>query len=525
MTDKTPLIIGLLTALFFLFWVYLTYPLLMSDNNAVLILFAERFLDGGTFGQDIFDTNPPFSILIYAPVVWMKQVFGMTYHMGNFLYPLFLLALSLFLSAKALSSFTADRLSASAKTLVLSLFVLGVTLGSPQSWGERDMLAFFGLFPFALTVLTRTYELEKLGKIFTLLASVMGGLLVLLKPHFGLFIAILFLHRAFTQKQIRSSLLSIEFLTPLILTLLYGLLLITLLSGFSREILPDVLALYSNAPIHAATLYQFSIIIGALTLILWGLSETRFKGPTLFWIRFFAAFTMCALVGYLSQGKGLFYHLIPAKTTFLILGTLTLTAYLETFAKLKAFAPVISFILACATFFLFFSPLQNFNRVSAFSTLPFTEILQETCPEKQRCRAFIMHEALNGVPVTHLYADIEMSSRFSSLWWLAPIVENDNTALKEKYGTFLAEDLDKYKPHALILAQTAFGAQSQNKMQKAFHLTDYFSDNKIFKKAMSHYRKINARTINPSLYYRGTALYDPERTLKYDVYLLKNMNE
>ena len=263
MTDKTPLIIGLLTALFFLFWVYLTYPLLMSDNNAVLILFAERFLDGGTFGQDIFDTNPPFSILIYAPVVWMKQVFGMTYHMGNFLYPLFLLALSLFLSAKALSSFTADRLSASAKTLVLSLFVLGVTLGSPQSWGERDMLAFFGLFPFALTVLTRTYELEKLGKIFTLLASVMGGLLVLLKPHFGLFIAILFLHRAFTQKQIRSSLLSIEFLTPLILTLLYGLLLITLLSGFSREILPDVLALYSNAPIHAATLYQFSIIIGA----------------------------------------------------------------------------------------------------------------------------------------------------------------------------------------------------------------------------------------------------------------------
>ena len=104
-------------------------------------------------------------------------------------------------------------------------------------------------------------------------------------------------------------------------------------------------------------------------------------------------------------------------------------------------------------------------------------------------------------------------------------MENDNTALKEKYGTFLAEDLDKYKPHALILAQTAFGAQSQNKMQKAFHLTDYFSDNKIFKKAMSHYRKINARTINPSLYYRGTALYDPERTLKYDVYLLKNMNE
>ena len=76
MTDKTPLIIGLLTALFFLFWVYLTYPLLMSDNNAVLILFAERFLDGGTFGQDIFDTNPPLSILIYVPVVWMKQVFA-----------------------------------------------------------------------------------------------------------------------------------------------------------------------------------------------------------------------------------------------------------------------------------------------------------------------------------------------------------------------------------------------------------------------------------------------------------------
>lgn len=525
MTDKTPLIIGLLTALLFSFWVYLTYPLLMSDNNAVLILFAERFLDGGTFGQDVFDTNPPLSILIYTPVVVMKQVLGVPYHAGNFLYPLCLLGLSLYLSVKALSSFAPNRLSPTIKTLILSLFVLGVTLGSPQSWGERDMLAFLGLFPFALTVFARTYTSKQPGNTFTLLASLMGGLLVLLKPHFGLFIAILFLHRMFAHKRIIGSLLSIEFLTPLALTLLYALSLVTVFSGFSQEILPDVLKLYSNAPIHAATLYQFSIIIGVLTLIIWGLSETKFKSTTLFWIRFFSAFTLCALIGYFAQSKGLFYHLIPAKTAFLILGTLALTAYLETFSKVKPYAALISFLVACTSFFLFFSPLQNFNRVSAFDTLPFTEILEETCPETQKCRAFIMHEALNGVPVTHLYGNVEMGSRFSSLWWLAPIVENGEPTLKEKYGTLLAQDLRTYKPHVLILAQTAYGAQSHDKAQKAFNLEAYFSDNPNFKKAMRLYKKTDARLFNPSVYYRGTALYAPDRTLNYDIYLRKNMNE
>ena len=88
------IIIGGLT----LFWLSYTYPQAMNEDMGVLLIFAERFVNGGKFGVDIYEVNPPLSTLIYVPVIWFKNLTGLSLHFSSFFYVSVLLGLSTWLT-------------------------------------------------------------------------------------------------------------------------------------------------------------------------------------------------------------------------------------------------------------------------------------------------------------------------------------------------------------------------------------------------------------------------------------------
>ena len=519
-TRSTSYFISGITLLLFSLWAYLTYPQALSDNNAVLIIYAERFLSGGQFGAEIFDTNPPLSILIYLPIALAHKYLNIPIHFANFVYPLLLLAVSLTIARKIILKSSLRNYSA----FILCLFALGVTLSAPQSWGERDLLSFLGLFPYALLILVRTEKSETLSPKLTLWTCLFATTLILLKPHYGLLPLALFIHRWINTKSLKSVIYSYEFLVPVAGTVIYALSTFIFFSGYITDILPDTLTLYASEVIHPDTLIRLSLFIGVLTLVIWGTSETYFEKNKLKIVRFFAFATLATLGAFIAQSKGLFYHLIPAKTYFLIFCSLTLLFYLQNFLRLKPYAQMFVFILACSSFFLFFSPLYTFNSKEKIQELPFSQTLKKHCPTDRKCSAYIFHDAVNGVFTTFIYDDIDFASRFSSLWWLPKLYlslkENNELenagALRKKYTDYMAQDIELHKPDVLIILKDVkiYGHEGDYD----FDFLDFFTENPNFKKAFSYYRLKENIRVDVGQYYSGTALGNKDER-DYAVYV------
>ncbi len=515
-------IVGLTTALL-VFWAWITYPQALSDNNAVLIIYAERLLNGGQFGLNIFDTNPPLSILIYLPVAFAHKYLNIPIHFGNFIYPLLLLVLSVVFAKKILNQSTLKTHS----TFILCLFTLGVTFSAPQSWGERDLLAFFGLFPYAFLIFTRTENKDAVSPRFALWVSIFSTVLILLKPHYGLLPLGLFIHRWLKTKSLKLIINSPEFTTPVIGTLIYALSVVVFFSGYLTDILPDTITLYAGQLIHPEALVKLSLVIGVVTLVIWGLNETSLKEEKLYPLRFFVLATLTTVGAFIAQSKGLFYHLVPAKTYFLIFCSLALVFHLKRFSKIKEYTQMIAFAVACGSLFLFFSPLYKFNTKESIKELPFSEILEERCPANKKCSAYIFHDAVNGVFTTFIYDDIEFTSRFSSLWWLPKLYlslyeDNDlqnQDELRNKYTNYMREDLENNKPDVLIILKDVEFNGQQDKYN--FNFVQFFSEDKEFRKALGNYRLIDTVTIDAGQYYSGTALGDKDER-QYEVYDRKN---
>ncbi len=522
-TRSTPYLIYGITLLLLGFWGFITYPQALSDNNAVLIIYAERFLNGGQFGLDIFDTNPPLSILIYLPIALVHKYLNIPIHVANFVYPILLLAVSLTIARKIILKSSHRDYSA----FILCLFTLGITLSAPQSWGERDLLSFIGLFPYAFLILTRTENDDALSPKLTLWTCVFATTLVLLKPHYGLLPLVLFMHRWIKTKSLKSITHSTEFIVPVIGTAFYAFSTLIFFTGYVTDILPDTLTLYAAEVIHPDTLVKLSLFIGVLTLVIWGTSETYFEKDKLRIIRFFALATLTTLGAFITQSKGLFYHVVPTKTYFLIFCSLTLLFYLQNFSRIKPYAQMLAFLLACGSFFLFFSPLYTFNSKERIQELPFSQALQEHCPTDKKCSAYVFHNAVNGVFTTFIYDDIDFTSRFSSLWWLPRLYlsfkENsplqNAEALRKKYTNYMAQDIETHKPDVLIILKDIkiYG----NEGEYNFNFLNFFTKNSNFQKTFSNYELKETIHIDIGQYYSGTAIDDKDER-DYIVYVRSN---
>ena len=154
-----------------------------NGDNTWLMTVSERLYDGAVAYVDVIETNPPASFLLYLPAVAFARLLHLPVE--------FVVSLSTFLIAIACIAFAGRSLRQAGlvaqqdEGLLLNTAVFAFIILPGFSFAEREHLAAVGVLPMLAIYAARSEGLRaSLGQ--ALLAGLVGGLVVAIKPHFAL---------------------------------------------------------------------------------------------------------------------------------------------------------------------------------------------------------------------------------------------------------------------------------------------------------------------------------------------------
>lgn len=240
---------------------------------------AEQALGPAVYGRDIYDVNPPLAFMLYVPAALLAPLTG---HDG---------AIRLWLMLLAILSVTgfwqvADKTIRSLLGLVLVMFFL---FAFPDDFGQREQMAFLLCVPYVAGHSSR--------RGWAILNGFMAGVGFLIKPHF-LFVPLLLfaLRRTFRKEEWVIAAVAAGYCASLP----------AFFPAYVFEMVPMALSTYwaISYPLEWLTLQAVIIPLYALPLFLAGARQPA----SLPYLVATLGFAAAALL----QGKGFFYHFIPA---------------------------------------------------------------------------------------------------------------------------------------------------------------------------------------------------------------------
>ena len=272
---------------------------------AWLLTLGEKLLDGQRPYIDMFETNPPMSILLYLPAVISGRGLGVAPEiMVNILTPL-AIAARLVLSGRALASCIEDAVKlwklAAAGAVALAVLPTGV-------FAEREHLGIIAILPFLAVVIARS-QARPPGALVVALAGLGCGVAMAIKPHFALVAGGALLVSAWRLRSIRP-LIALEVWAASLVVGLYALSIILLFPGF-LTFLPIIRDTYLAVRQPFAQLMIWPppalwLIFGGVA----GLIASRRPGAGTV-VAILLAASAGGFASYLIQGKGWPYHTYP----------------------------------------------------------------------------------------------------------------------------------------------------------------------------------------------------------------------
>ncbi|MCB1783440.1 MAG: hypothetical protein KDI13_05540 [Alphaproteobacteria bacterium] len=509
-------------------WLFIQLQAMIAGNVSSLLIGTERLLHGVPYLEADYETNPPLSMLIYAPHILLAQILGISLPLGATITTFILVALSSLTVREILKPF--PMLDQNEKRNLLFCYILGITvLSSTIFFPDRENLITMGLFPFILCQYALTQKIQIKS---TLLYPVLiiGALCVLVKPHFGLIPTILLIHRMISQKRF-SAVKDPDFIILAVATLSYVTLLLTIFREYIDIVLPDALDLYvhqHNVP-DTITYTQPRLMLCVFLLLTETLSKDLEKSKKRLVI-FFYLCCLIAIIPAIVQMKGYFNHLIPA-TTFLAAG-----AGMSLYFRLKQYIkrPIAYLLLFPLILFggsqLIQRPSWKFPKHSEIPNLPLSAFLKKECPAP--CTFFMFHHDIEIMPPTAAYMGYTPATRFATLWFIpqiygqlelmndgenVPLTRDRLENLKTKYTLFAAQDLEKYEPSLLLIGTNVEIFKNEN-----FDFMKFFMTNPTYKEIIEkNYEKTGTFTMDRAEYFKGTTM-NQSYMLKYDVYKRKS---
>ncbi len=521
---------GLLSLLLLIPWLYIQSQTSVNSNSAWLTLCAQRILDGGLLSTDCYDTNPPLSILAYTPFVLIGRALSVEVFHTLFWFSFLGVLLSTFATYRLsgiLNTFTQNE------RLVLSIAALcSLTIWHNYYVSEREHFIGMILLPFILTQLniTKGHTVPPLLK-FGVLTP--GAIIFLIKPHYGLIPAFLFLHRMASQRRIwifKDS----DFLVLSIGAITYISVIFIFFHDFVTTILPDVLWFYLpyNNP-HI--IFKQTQVYGFFTVFLIYFAYL-IKDPDKQKIA--VPLSLCTLLGvsiYVLQMKGFYYHILSTFTLFI--PTISLTLYVLLFQRFQRlntlpYNTLITVLMIVSIFALSYTrrtPNTNFPTHHDYKNNVLTQYLNQNCD--QPCSYLITYNNMDIVNQIALYSKHTNATRFPSFWFQpsfegfaqAPSEHHGETLeeAKNRYAHYIAEDLRRFSPSLLLLLKHPEEEIDKPKVHKLnMNFFDYYKNNKEINAISDIYQKVDTFTIDISQFYKGTS-NDKESLITWDVYKKK----
>lgn len=408
-----------------------------------------RLLDGQTMTQGFYETNPPLSALIYAPVFLLAQTpLGLMYAM--LLVGIIAVILSVLATYKIIRGW--DFMTRRDAIFTAAMLLVAGTIMTRPEFGQRDHLIALGAVPLCCLLLTRTWAWSTpVRGPFAVTVLVMGTLALLLKPYYGLLPAFLIIHRIITRKSMKVVFDS-DILIMAAVTTVYAAVIWYAFPDYLTMIMPDLPQLY------AATGARFDVDKTVLLLInwtyLWMLTcHPHLKSRKSGWSRVLLTLAALSMLIYIIMNKGYAYHLIPFLTFTLLAAALLLQEWLTT--KGRDPEKTIPWLVLGLTALITMIPSPYYPAADTIKTQEVTKIVAG-CGDD--CRFLMLGAPVRVIQHISAYADKPHASRFSKDWFVEGLLQQEKqrpgdpeiAALKLKYAGLIAEDISSFKPQILL---------------------------------------------------------------------------
>lgn len=497
-------------------WLYLQMQNAIHGDMAWLLIAAGRLLDGRDMASAYYDPNPPLSVILHVPPVFISRLLGAPVeHVANAMILLFIIGCG------ALSALVMRRLShldALDRYTLLLAFGAGATIIASVSFGERDHLIGVALFPFILTQLALSWG-ERIPRPLQLIIFALGTFMILVKPHFGIVPTVLLLHRLWIRKDL-SLLKDLDFLILAAGTLTYTGSIFAFFPDYVDVIFPDVLALYldNKDPVIAMPMLLSAGIMSAMVLGM-ELAFSEYKGRQKGFMAALYLIALLCLIPFAVQMKGYYYQILPAYIFFLIAFSYSMLHYLHQYVKSLPIKAPLAITITFALAYSFRPLVMGYPTHQGYNTLPMARAITDNC-NKDQCSVLIFHNNIEIAPQTFLYSGTQWASRFSSFWMVpeihnglqqnaaAVITREQAEALQQKYTGFVKQDLTRYQPDLIILMRNFYFAD-----QTRFDFVSFFD----LSREMRAYEKVDELVMDQGAYFAGTNL-GSAITLEYDIY-------
>lgn len=446
----------------------------MSVNSDVawLSICAERLMNGGTLTDSCYDTNPPLSVLVYAPFIWLSQITSITIHHIIFW---------LTLAPIGFATLATYKLSKN-KNLTVA-FLATITIIPSLYYAERDHFIAIMLLPFILLQFAITKK-ETINTSLKYSVLILGSLALLLKPHFGLIPIFMILHRM-RYKRTLWVIKDADFIILAMSCISYLTVILLFYNDFITQILPDVLEFYLGYNNIDGTLKKLTIYgpLWAIFCVGCTLYSKDYRLKLLV-----PCAGLCLLV-FTIQMKGFTYHLLP-------FFALIFPLIFSSIPKIKA--PII--LISIFAFSYIFSPLRpEYPTHHDYQNNEITDYINQNCTHP--CSFYMLHENMDIVSQIAFYSGHTYATRFPAFWFQPQITKTG----KVRFSQYIAQDINKYNP-ALIFVPKADNS-----------LLDFYSVSPEFNKTISTYKKTDELTVDRAFFYKDTK-YDFSYELTWDVY-------
>ncbi len=495
----------------------------VNVDIAYLTLSAGRLLNGEMMSSAYYDTNPPLSIIVQIPPALLSKITPIPLYYSISIYIFTLLTLSTVATYFLLKK-TPD-ISANQRWLMIAAFITANTVMAGYDFGQKDHILAIALIPLVLMQILITMDI-KVNSILKWSVLLAGGLLILLKPHYGLVPAAIFLHRMIYQRRI-NIFKDPDFLCLTAMAIAYISIIYIFFEDFITVILPDIIIFY------ATDISSDIVALGAATAILpiicAAISLFIFKDLSKIIPSLFLISTLC-IIPFIMQGKGWLYQLLPAgiifTTAFIILFERFMRCILSDFKTASLPLTFLS-IISMAIYGGITPPNKPSHK--EYKALEFTKIINE-CTDN--CSFLILHDMINMPHELSIYTGQPHASRFPIMWF-APLLINAQDALdngktplltqKEidkytlKYTNMIAQDFRKYNPDIIFIGN--FPSPTED--GKLFNFRDYLLENNPkFKNIWNNYNFERTISID-RIEYMGQKKPN-EKLINYDIYRKKS---
>lgn len=157
----------------------------LDTDVSWLLTVGEKMLDGQQLYVDIFEVNPPASVLIYLPGIIVARAFGLPVELVTTSLIFLLAGGSIWLSARLA---LASNLIRDHRVPLLTVAAFALLLLPGACFGQREHVAVLTLLPF-IAVLSARMKGSPVGLSAALAAGLGAGVTVAIKPHFAMAVA------------------------------------------------------------------------------------------------------------------------------------------------------------------------------------------------------------------------------------------------------------------------------------------------------------------------------------------------